>query len=223
MTTRRSATATAVFVAAGLAAATGFAGAKDKKNALPDFVLSAQTVFVMIDPDAAIPVNDPGGNKTAREDVEKTLMTWGRLKLAMAISTADLVIVVRKGDKQAMNPTVDGQPPNDRPVIVQGTDDAVRIGAQQGRSPDAAENGGPLSQTSGKGGEIGPTQDMFSVYQGQVEEPLIRAPAWRYVAKDGLKGPEVRAVAEFKKALDEAVKQQQQKQKGQGQGSQGKP
>jgi hypothetical protein len=180
-----------------------------KKSALPQVVLNAQTVLVMIDPDVAIPVNDPGGNRTAREDVEKALMEWGRLKPTMTMSQADLVIVVRKGDKQAMNPTVDGQPPNDRPVIVQRTDNTMRIGGQQGRSPDAGENGGPLSPKPGMGGEIGPTEDLFSVYLGRTEDALKRGPLWRYAGKDALKSPDVRAVAEFKKAVDEAVQQQQ--------------
>jgi len=56
-----------------------------------------------------------------------------------------------------------------------------------------------------------------------VPTPLERAPVWRYVAKDGLRGPDVRAVAEFKKAVDEAVKQQQQRKKQQGQQQTGKP
>jgi hypothetical protein len=133
------------------------------------------------------------------------------------------VIVVRKGDKQAMTPT-GGEPPNDRPVIVQGTDDTIRIGAQQGRSPDGAENGGPLAPGRGMGGEVGPTADLFSVYQGRIEEPLMRAPGWRYAAKDGLKSPDVPAVKEFKKAVDEAVKQQQkQKQQGQSAPAASKP
>jgi hypothetical protein len=158
-------------------------------------------------------VNDPGGNKTAREDVEKALMEWGRLKPTMTMSQADLVIVVRKGNKQAMNPTVAGQPPNDRPVIVQGTDNTIRVGGQQGRSPDAAENGGPLSPKAGMGGEIGPTEDLFTVYLGRTEDALKRGPLWRYGRKDALKSPDVPAVGEFKKAVDEAVKEQQKQTK----------
>ena len=181
----------------------------NKKSALPQVVLNAQTVFVMVDPDAAIPVNDPGGNRAAREDVEKALIKWGRLKPTMTMSQADLVIVVRKGDKQAMNPTVDGQPPNDRPVIVQATDNTIRIGGQQGRNPDAAQNGGPPSPRPGMGGQIGPTEDLFSVYLGRTEDALKRGPLWRYAGRDALKSPDVPAVAEFKKAVDEAVKQQQ--------------
>jgi len=211
MTKRVNAIAgTAVAVLAAWTLGAGLIWAK-KKSALPQVVLNAQTVFVMVDPDAAIPVNDPGGNRTAREDVEKALMKWGRLKLTMTMSQADLVIVVRKGDKQPMNPTVDGQSPNDRPVIVQATDNTIRIGGQQGRSPDAAQNGGPtFPGRPGMGGQIGPTEDLFSVYLGRTEDALKRGgPLWRYARKDALKSPDVPAVAEFKKAVDEAVKQQQ--------------
>ena len=201
------------------------AGANDKKKStLPGYVLEAQTVFVMIDPDAGTAMNDPQRNRTAREDVEKALMKWGRLKPVMAMSLADLVIVIRKGNTQAVQPTVGGEPPNDRPVIVQGTGDTIRIGVQQGRSPDAAEVGGPTGRP-GMGGEVGPSEDMFTVYQGRGDAPPLDRPlAWRYAGKNGLKAPEVPAVKEFKKAVDEAVKQQQQqkqqKQQGQGQAQQ---
>jgi len=208
MTKRVNAIWTTVVVLAAFTWGAGLIWAK-KKSALPQAVLNAQTVFVMIDPDEAVPVNDPSGNRTAREDVEKALMEWGRLKPTMTMSQADLVIVVRKGDKQAMNPTVGGQPPNDRPVIVEGTDNTMRIGGQQGRSPDAAQNGGPTSPKAGMGGEIGPTEDLFTVYLGRTEDALKRGPLWRYAGKDALKSPDMRAVAEFKKAVDDAVKQQQ--------------
>ena len=213
MTKRVNAIAgTAVVALAALTLGAGLIWAK-KKSTLPQVVLNAQTVFVMIDPNEAVPVNDPGGNRTAREDVEKALTEWGRLKAAITMSQADLVIVVRKGNKQAMNPTVAGQPPNDRPVIVQGTDNTIRVGGQQGRSPDAAENGGPLSPNAGMGGEIGPTEDLFTVYLGRTEDALKRGPLWRYARKDALKSPDVPAVAEFKKAVDEAVKEQQKQAK----------
>jgi hypothetical protein len=50
---------------------------------------------------------------------------------------------------------------------------------------------------------------LFSVYLGGTEDALKRGPLWRYARKDALKSPDVPAVAEFKKAVDEAVKQQQ--------------
>jgi hypothetical protein len=50
---------------------------------------------------------------------------------------------------------------------------------------------------------------LFSVYLGRTEDALKRGPLWRYARKDALKSPDVLAVAEFKKAVDEAVKQRQ--------------
>jgi hypothetical protein len=187
--------------------------AKEKKSGLPGYVLEAQTVFVIIDPDAGIPVNDAQGNRTAQDDVEKALMKWGRLKPVMTMSLADLVIVIRKGNTQPVQPTIGGEPTNDRPVIVQGTDNAIRIGGQQGRSPDAAQVGGPTGQRPTMGGEVAPTEDMFTVYQGRGDAPPLERPvAWRFAGRNGLKSPEVPAVGEFKKAVDKAVKQQQQEQ-----------
>lgn len=61
------------------------------------------------------------------------------------------------------------------------------------------------------GTEVGSAQDTFLVYRGGPEgAPLERAPVWRYVAKNALHSPDVPAVGEFRKAIEEAIKQQQQ-------------
>src|SRR5215469_3211316 len=106
------------------------AGGK-KKNSLPLSVLNARTVLVLIDPQVGTPVNAPLANKTAQEDVEKAFMKWGRMMPVLDTETADLVITVRKGSGKLVQPTIGGIPTNDRPVIVQSTDDTVRVGAQQ--------------------------------------------------------------------------------------------
>jgi hypothetical protein len=212
--------ALAIVVCIGLFVGACVAGAKEKKSTLPAYVLDAQTVLVMIDPDAGTSMADPGGNKTAQDDVEKALMKWGRLRPVLTMGEADLVIVIRKGNKQPVQPTVGGEPTNDRPVLVQGTDSSIRVGVQQGRSPDGVQNGGPVQQRPGMGAETGPTEDTFFVYQGQtfagdagrIPSTSERTPVWKYMAKNGLKSPEVPAVGEFKKAVDEAVKQQQAQQ-----------
>jgi hypothetical protein len=54
---------------------------------------------------------------------------------------------------------------------------------------------------------------MLAVYRGRVEYPLDSSPVWRYVGKDSLRSPPVRAVEEFRKALIAAEKAQDQKQK----------
>jgi hypothetical protein len=52
-----------------------FSFSKDK-SVLPADVLSAQTVLVVIDPDAGEPLTSPGANSTAREDVERSITKW---------------------------------------------------------------------------------------------------------------------------------------------------
>src|SRR5437763_4632665 len=166
-----------------------------KKILLPAYVLKARTVLVLIDPDAGTSMTSPLANKTAQEDVEKALMKWHRFTPVMDTQTADLVIVIRKGSGKIVQPTIGGLPTNDRPVIVQPTNDGIRLGGQKGRQPDstqpAPQDTRPYPQT-----EVGMSEDTFAVYEGQVASPLERAPAWRYVNKNALRSPDVPAVAE---------------------------
>src|SRR5208283_1693204 len=77
-----AAAATMVAMALGVALAAGTATAKKKEKVLlPDFVLKAETVVVLILPDAGEPMNDPFANRKAQEEVEKALMKWGRYRL----------------------------------------------------------------------------------------------------------------------------------------------
>ncbi|HXJ05004.1 MAG TPA: hypothetical protein VNH65_07890 [Candidatus Acidoferrum sp.] len=188
-----------------------FAAANKKKDSLPAEVLDARTVVVLIDPAAGVSTSAPLANKTAQEDVEKALASWGRLKPIFIGNTADLIIIVRKGNGKIVQPTVGGEPPNDRPVVVQPRDTGVHIGVQQGRPPDSMQ--APPQQTSPSlGSEIGPTEDTFLVYMGGTgSSPLERAPVWRYVAKNGLHSPDVPAVREFRKAIEAALKQRKSK------------
>jgi hypothetical protein len=191
------------------------ANAKDKKKTvLPDYVLKARTVLVVVDPNAGISLQNPNANRIAQEDVEKALMNWGRFTLAMESSTADLVISIRKGNGRLVNPTVTG-PGNNRGVILEPTDEGIRIGGQHGTPPPVTdpEIGGPPDTRPHPGTEIGPSEDMFAVYRGGVEYPLDGAPAWRYLAKDSLNSPRVSAVAEFRKVIEEAETQQSAQQK----------
>jgi hypothetical protein len=180
-----------------------------KKDSLPAEVLDARTVVVLVDPDAGVSTSAPLANRTAQEDVEKALAKWGRLQPVLIGNTADLVITVRKGNGKIVQPTVSGEPTNDRPVVVVPSDNGIHIGVQQGRPPDSTQ---PLpADTSPRlGAEMGPTEDTFLVYRGgSGSPPLERAPVWRYVAKNGLRSPDVPAVIEFRKAVEAALKQQQ--------------
>jgi hypothetical protein len=186
----------------------GVSGLADKKkNLLPAYVLKARTVSVLIDPDAGISASGPAANQTARDDVEKAIAKWGRFLAVLDGMNPDLVIVVRKGHGKIVQPTIGGVPNgNDRPVILQPNDNGIRIGGQQGHPPNAPQSG-PLDTEPHPKVEVGPSEDMFVVYGGGVEDPLNHAPLWRYLAKDALRSPDVPAVAEFRKIIEETEKQ----------------
>jgi len=115
-----------------------------KENLLPATVLKARTVLVLIDPDPGISASDPAANKTARDDVEKAIMKWGRFLPVLDGQKPDLVIVVRKGQGKLAQPTIGGVPnDNDRPVVLQPTDNGIRLGGQRGRPPDATQGPPP--------------------------------------------------------------------------------
>lgn len=186
------------------------AGGKDKKKAvLPNQVLDAETVLVVIDPEAGVPIDAPNANSTARDDVEKALMNWGRFRLVNNLSMADLVISVRKGNGKVVQPAIGGVPVNDRPVIFQPTDSGGRVGVSHGTPPPIDGDSPGQQQQGGVGPEVstGPTQDMFAVFFGKRDNPTDSPAVWRYEAKDGLRSPSVPAVDEFKKAITEAEKQ----------------
>jgi hypothetical protein len=190
-------------------ASLAIAGSK-KENLLPPYVLTARTALVLIDPLAGTSVTSPLANRTAQEDVEKAVMQWGRLTPVMETQTADLVIIVRKGSGKLAQPTIGGLPTNDRPIVLESSDDSVRVGAQQGHPPPIDETAsgdtGPHPQV-----EVGAAEDMFVVYQGHVDRPLDQPAAWRYLAEDALHSPDVPAVAKLRKVIDEAEKQQKRK------------
>jgi len=186
------------------------ANAKDKKkSSLPEYVLRASTVLVVVRPDAGEPVDNPMANATARQNVEKALMEWGRLRPVMDGAESDLVIAVRTGSGKMMQPTIKGGPIDNRPGVAQGTDSSVRIGAQNGH-PAGDPSMGPQNPQNGPhiSNEVGPSEDMFEVYRGSVSDPLDSPAVWRYIAKDCLRAPNVSAVDEFRKAIAEAERPQ---------------
>jgi hypothetical protein len=182
--------------------------AKDKKkSSLPDYVLRATTVLVVVSPDAGEPLDQPMANSTARENVEKALMEWGRLRPVLDGQESDLVIAVRTGSGRMVRPTMKGGPIDNRPGVGQSTDGGIRIGAQQGHPPLSGPSMGPQGEPRITN-EVGPTEDMFEVYRGGISDPLSSSAIWRYIAKDCLRAPQVSAVEEFRKAIAEAEKPQ---------------
>jgi len=181
---------------------------KKKKVLLPADVLQAKTALVVIDPDAGMSVDAPNANRAAQEDVEKALMKWGRFELATDVSTADLVIEIRKGSGKIAQETIGGLPANSRPVVYEPTDSGSRTSAGTisplgGNNPAGAQRPEPSPQA-----EVGAADDVFAVYRGKRENALDAPSVWRYTAKDALSSPGVPAVDAFRKLLVEAEKQQ---------------
>jgi hypothetical protein len=179
--------------------------AKDKKKVLlTDDVLQARTVYVLADTMAGVDVTDPMAQRNARLDVETALRKWGRFELLTEPYTADLIIVVRKGNGKIAKPTIGGVPFGNDPVIMRGPD--------QGNLPaNQTDPAGPLGQQDRRGPmpqmEAGSPDDVLFVYRGHRDNATESPAAWRYSSKDVLRGPAVRAVDEFHKVIDEAEKQ----------------
>ena len=70
------------------------ASAKDKKPVLPESVLRARYVMVMVDPESGVSFTAPSENTTARNDVESALQRWGRFSSTLDENFADLIIVL---------------------------------------------------------------------------------------------------------------------------------
>lgn len=102
-----------------------------KASTLPAFITDAHSVVVVIFPDASNPVNNPSANRNAQSDVERALTKWGHLRLGVDPQTSDLVIAIRKSTGKAAATTIGGGGINDRPVILEPSNDGIRIGGQQ--------------------------------------------------------------------------------------------
>ena len=138
-----------------------------KKQLLPEDVLRAQTVMVVIHPDAGEAVTAPLANRNAQDEVERAITKWGRFDLVMDAYTADLIIAVRKGNKSG--PIIAHSPADNRPVIFQPGIGDARIGQQQGRPPDLSQ---PLPGDMGNRGpqlgtQVFSSDDTFEVYRGE--------------------------------------------------------
>jgi hypothetical protein len=214
----RSATAMLALVIS----AAGLASAK-KKVYLPSFVLKAQTAMVVMLPNTGEPLTDPDANRKAQENVEKAFLKWGRFQLVHDASQADILVGVRKGTGKIADPTVSGGPIDSHPATVETTGNDKHGSVQVGHPPDLTQQP-TLTGTETPpakphtGSEVGPRDDAFNVFQGRREYPMDSPPVWRWMVKDGLNAPDVIAVEQFRKAVEESDKaaaqsQQQQNQK----------
>ena len=194
---------------ASLITLASFASASKKKQVVPEYLLNAQTVYVVIPPDAGEPVEEPRANRTALENVEKAMLKWGRFRLVMDPMNADLVIAVRKGHPDG--PTVVNSPADNRRVILEQGDGYGRVGVQRGQPPDVADPGLSASREPQVKNDMGHREDWFEVYRGGIPYPLDTIPAFRLVNRDLLDPPKVVAVEQFRKFLEDAEKERPKK------------
>jgi hypothetical protein len=185
-----------------LLATCGFA--KDKtKNILPAYVLQAKTVAVVIDPNAGISIDDPRANEVAQKDVEAAFLKWGRFEPVSDPKTADLIVMVRKGNSRLMDESMpdprqnNGITPNNR---------AGSIGSQPDLSADPGIRGSRQLPQAG----MGDAGDLFSIFKGG-QNTLYATPVWTYAGRDGLSPQNVPAVTAFKKAVAAAEKAEAEK------------
>jgi hypothetical protein len=190
--------------------------AKDKKKqVLPNYMLRAQTVAVVIRPEAGEPLTSPAANRTAQINVMNAMAKWGRFRLVSDAQTADLIVAVQKG--HANGPTIRNSPVDSQPIILDGgvspADGGIPPAGVHGRSPDVTNPGmgRPSSKAPNISNEAGTSEDSFEVYMGGVDYPLDAPPVWRYVAKDALNSPQVTAVQQFRNAVNESDQLSQQK------------
>lgn len=200
-----------VFLVLLLLVVSGLDAKNKKKQLLPEYVLRAERVLVVVHPDAGEAVTHPLANRGALDDVERAITKWGRFRLVMDPQIADLIIAVRKGNKSG--PIISHSPVDNRPVILQPGIPDARVGVQRGNPPDLTEPlpGVPRDRGPQLESQIISSDDTFEVYRGGGEYPLDTSPVWRYIAKDSLNPPQVAAVEQFRKAIEESEKQSKHK------------
>ena len=173
--------------------------AKDKtKNVLPAYVLQAKTVAIIIDPNAGMSIDDPQANQRAQKDVEAALLKWGRFDLVSETKSADLIIVVRKGNGRPMDDPMSDARQNNGGDVINSSGRGGSMDPPRGSLPPSTAD--PQSQ-----GRIGLAEDSFAVFKGG-ENPLDASPAWKYMGTEGLSPQTVPAVAAFRKAVAAAEK-----------------
>ncbi len=143
----------------------------------------------------------------AQKDVEAAFLKWGRFEPVSDPKTADLIVMVRKGNSRLMDDTMPD--PRQNNGINPGNRGGSN-GPSRGSQPDLSGDPGLASSRQSSQTNIGDAEDLFSVFKGG-ENTLYATPVWTYVPRDGLSPRTVPAVAAFKKAVAAADKAEAEK------------
>ena len=179
-----------------------------------DFV-EARTIAVVAASQSQLSAEGAQENERARLEVQQALRNWGKYQVTQDTRSADLIVVVRKGHRQAT--TVD--PSSPPPVVFGPGDSGTNIGIHRGQNPPLSRTDPTSTRVSSAriGSEISSGEDLFEVYLGSTplpgdasrnmtQYPLDEPPAWSYAADDALKSPKLEAVVVFRKAVEAAEK-----------------
>ncbi len=187
-----------------------FAPAKDKsKSSLPALILQGG--------DGCSHRQSRFGSaaRQSRREPQCPIRRRARADEVGTLTGCDVSLHCRSGDlcSQGPRPQPDdcgrrSEPAAHRPATWRGS---TRVGIQTG-TPPRTGTGYPDDTTPRPGMEIGSPEDFFEVYRGQDANTLDGSPLWRYMGKNALRPPAVTAVEQFRKAIEEAEKQQKKQQ-----------
>lgn len=184
--------------------------ARNDKPSVPQYILAAHTVAVIIDPNAGISPTDPNANQTARQDVEHALLKWGRFTTVLDPAGADLVIVLRRSHGKLAEVTISDPRQNTRIGDASHTDNGISVGvplgSPRGSNPPSTSTPQGPNNSAHPQAETGNTADSFQVFEGNRRFDQDGIPGWEWIQKNGLHPHDVPAVEEFRKAIDEAEK-----------------
>ena len=164
-------------------------GKDKKKQRLPDAVLDARTIGVYVMPDVGETIS--GDQQKARATVEHALREWGRYRVhTFGVETPNLDLIIEVKKSGGVRPTIAGLP--QRGTTIDRSSAGIDISAGSLGVPRTT----PHEQT-----EISSPNDEFYVY---IPIGDSKALVYRFTAKNALDAPTVRAVFEFKKAVEES-------------------
>jgi hypothetical protein len=181
------------------------AGFAQKKQAdLPRVLTSAQYVYVETiygSPFSRDPRITPQ-DRQAVSDVVAALDKWGRYKVTLRRSEADLVFVIHRKDIGSVGGAVRFSPRTEQRGCNGGETPASGNG---GMPPQPDASAGPVGGCGGTGtavfAEAGTPGDVLSIYFRNTFVNNESVPVWQKVLRNGLAGPNLPLFKEFKDQL----------------------